>query len=199
MATHEPLDDRLSLSTAVVATVVIACLIGVAVGVGVLMNNARYRSTVRTYTTETQDLILQKEDGFKALFTDIMDVCADQLASQSAGTRDDFMCEPAQYQLGFLDVDSLHDSSAIAYIRVLDKKYEMIEASGKYTGSRPFINARNQFNYDAIPDLEKFFSENAQISLWHDYLWFIPGKEVMVPVEIDDETVGFIFRGVIEK
>lgn len=199
MSAHEPLDDRLSLKTAIVATIVVACLVGVAVGAGVLMNNARYRSTVHSYTSETQALISKKEDGFAALFTDIMDLCADQLASQSAGKRDDFMCEPAQYQLGFLEVDTLRDSSAIAYVRVSDNTYEMVEASGKYTGRKLLKNAANQFLYDSVSSLEKYFFEDADIPLWDDYLWFIPGKEVIVPVMRNNETIGYIFRGVIEK
>ena len=199
MTTQEQLEDRLSLSTAFIATIIIACLIGISVGVGILMNNSRYRTTVHSYTTETQNLIARKDDGFAALFTDIMDVCAEQLASQSAGNKTDFLCEQAQSQLGFLEVDTLRDSSAIAYIRVSDNKYEMIEASGKYTGSQTFLNGHNQFLYESAPVLEKYFLEDTDIPLWDNYLWFIPGKEVIVPVAIDGKTVGYIFRGVIEK
>ncbi len=35
--------------------------------------------------------------------------------------------------------------------------------------------------------------------MWADYIRFIPGKEVIVPIELPDGTDGYILRGVIEK
>jgi hypothetical protein len=100
-----------------------------------------------------------------------------------------------------MQVDQLTDSSAIAYIRITDKKYSLLEASGKYTGMQPIYDGSySQLGYGETRDrLASYFLDGKDIDMWDDYVYYIKGKEVIVPVSIDGKLVGYIFRGVIER
>lgn len=199
MKKNNQLEDHLSLSTALGATVLVAMIIGLAVGIGVMMNNARYRRVLTQYTSETHALLADQEPKVIELFTTVMDSCGGASATESAKLRDNDNCQEAKDHLAALGVDRLRDSSSIAYVRARDDSFEVLEASGKYSSPRKLhTNGSNHFRYDKADVLATLFYEEDAVPMWDDYIWFISGKEVVVPIVIDGQTYGYIFRGVIE-
>lgn len=199
MKNSSSLEDNLSLKTAVVATVLVAMIIGLAVGVGVMMNNARYRRVITQYTNETHTMLVDQEAEVTELFTSVLDECGGATSTESAKLRDNNDCQVAKDQLALLGVDRLTDSSSIAYVRVRDDSFEVLEASGKYSSPRKLhTNGSNHFRYDKADVLASLFFEEDAVPMWDDYIWFISGKEVVVPVVYEGRTLGYIFRGVIE-
>lgn len=203
-------EDKLPLKKTFFSMVFITFIIALAVGGAFLFNKNRQIRVIAKYTKETRSLIEKKDIEFAQLFDSTIELCRQELAEKKLASNDkyppkDVICKSAQQKLADIGVDQLKDSSAIAYIKVTGDKYELIEASGKYNEIRDIKNSYSHFSYRYYNNSDKgnlydFFVMNKSISMWDDYIRFIPFKEVIVPVVLDgDKTVGFIFRGVIEK
>lgn len=115
----------------------------------------------------------------------------------------DIFCAAAIQALGSLRADTLTDSSAIAYVVIDNDHYQLIEASGKYNQRRSLYESYlyNHFGYDETTkvDLVRYLTQGTDILKWQDFINYIPGKEVIVPIDLDGDTVGYVFRGVIER
>ena len=202
--------NDISLKTAGLAGLAIASVVALAMGGALLANRQRREQVVRTYTDETLQLLSSKQDQVKNLFTQVFDECARQLETNKAIALQkngnayvyDIECATARTALSELGVSGLKDSSAIAYLRVKDGQYEVLEASGKFNG-RQDLNSNSygrQLTYrqkqkDAI---HSYLIDKKPIPMWDDYIQYIPGKEVIVPVKIDGVDA-YIFRGVLER
>lgn len=201
--------DQVSFTNAFMALVVIVLFIGVSIGVALFFNTQRKTQIIATYDQETNQFIQDNQEEIKQFYTQTFSDCRQELADQQAAQPNssypaqDVICQSAQDSLAALGVNSLKDSSAIAYLRYEDGHYELIEASGKYNKKRTVMNSQDfsHFNYDQEKrtELNNYLENNIDINRWQDFIQYISGKEVLVPVVVDKQTIGYIFRGVIER
>lgn len=180
------------------------------IGVAVAYNTYRELTVISEYTNETRALVSAKQGLFRQLFTTTMSECQvhddqerDRQKREKEYTRSD-ICPVAQAILSNIGVETLKNSSAILYLAVQGKTVVMIEASGKYHPPSSIIDdytfAYGHWGDTPDVDLQDYFLHNKPLrTMWWDYINYIPGKEVVVPVEIDGQRVGYIFRGVIER
>lgn len=200
--------DQISFKGAALAIVGIVVVVVVAILFALYFNNQRKERIVQQYDQETQVFVGAHQQQISDFFASTYDSCGQELAAKQASSsatypERDVICSVAQEKLAEMQVDQLKDSSAIAYIRYQEGDYELIEASGKYTQKQSLIDPSNysQFSYslEKRTELNQYLKGEKQIDRWQDFMYYIPGKEVVVPVSINDNTIGFIFRGVIEK
>jgi hypothetical protein len=192
---------------------IVAIVLAVVIGLAIVFNTYREQKIVLEYTNETLALVSTKKNLFQQLFTTVMQTCQvhdEQERAQSKAQKDYIpsdMCRPAQEMLSAIGVETLKNSSAIAYLAVRDKSVAFLEASGKYHPYASVTDNNYTFSYggsfgssDTRLALSEYLTRGKPLStLWWDYINYIPGKEVIVPIEIDGVRVGYIFRGVIEK
>jgi len=184
----------------------IALMVAAAFAIASYFNIQRRDSFVERYTTETLQLVEANPDGFSNLFVEVLQQCESELQARAAETADQWMtdvhCDRAAEALAELNVQVLRDHSSIAYVRFDDGHYQLLEASGKYNGRRPLTGGSYfphfSYNERMMRDVLEL-SAGAQIkNYWQDFINYIPNKEIAVPIEIEGEIVGYIFRGVIE-
>jgi len=201
--------ESISLKTAGLSILAIVAIISLVMLGAVYANRSRQRAVINQYTKETEELITAHQVAAKEFFSQTFDDCRNVLLEeQKAQKPGDYHtdstdnCLTASTQLAKLEVRELRDSSATAYVRVIGDKYELIEASGLYNEAMlGKFQSYGRFNSDAATkaDLIKYLQQNEPILLWQNFIPYIEGKEVIVPVKIDNQLVGYIFRGVIEK
>lgn len=200
--------DQLSFRSAFLSLGVIVALIAVSILVALFFNNQRKSEIISRYETETQIMITENQSAVQKFFSETFEICRQALLSQQASESStyksrDMLCLPAQEALGEMNGDVLKDSSAVAYVKYIDGNYELIEASGKYNERASVLNPNSysHFNYnqDKRFELNEYLAGNHEIDRWQDFISYIQGKEVLVPVVIEGETLGYIFRGVIER
>lgn len=200
--------DQLSFQPAINAIVTVVAVIGIAIVVALFFNSQRKAAIISEYDSETTQLITSKPEVIKKLFTETFDQCQQLLLEKQAsesGTykSQDIMCKPGQEVLSELGVDSLKNSSAVAYVHYDNGSYSLLEASGKYNELRSLSdsNSFNHFNYkqELRQSVNNYFATGEDIDRWQDFINYIDGKEVLVPVVIDNQKIGYIFRGVIER
>lgn len=200
--------DQLSFQPAIKAIVTVVVLVGLAIVAALFFNNQRKAAVISEYDLETTQLITNRPEVVRKLFNETFDQCQNLLIEKQAsesGTykSQDIICKPSQEVLSELGVDSLKNSSAIAYVRYIDGVYSLLEASGKYNEPRSMAdtNAYNHFSYDQEirQNINSYFSSRQEIDRWQDFISYIKGKEVLVPVVIENQKIGYIFRGVIER
>lgn len=205
---NTPDQDQISLLPALKALVVIAVLIRIGMGFALTANTRRRLAVITTYTSQTEAHYQANQSAYRYLFTTTFSECQTELkqlqASESAGYKSsDVQCRAAVQQLASMHVNALPDSSAIAYVKITNDTYELIEASGKYNESRSIFetNRYNHFSYEAgiKQDLARYFKDHSTINRWQDFINYIGGKEVIVPIQVDDQPIGYVFRGVIER
>lgn len=200
--------DQISFKPALQALAIIVVLIAIGMGFALTANSRRRQAVITTYATQTEAHYQANQSAYRYLFTTTFTECQTELkqfqASESAGYKSsDVQCRAAVQQLASMHVNALPDSSAIAYVKITNDNYELIEASGKYNESRSIFetNRYNHFSYDTTikQDLARYFKDQSKINRWQDFINYIGGKEVIVPIEVDDQPIGFVFRGVIER
>lgn len=198
-------DQKLALWPAVLALLFITAISMILLGTAYTFHKSRQNRVIARYTQETQNWARQNQVAVLSLFENTFDACAQQLEqiNQEKEAKNeyrsyDFVCESAVQQLAAANVDSLKDSSAVAYVLVSDSQYQMIEASGKYHLPQDVRNG-SQLRFDHWDELSRYWFQDESIVLWNDFIFYIRGKEVLVPIEIDDQVVGYVFRGVVEK
>lgn len=184
--------------------------LSIVIGVAIVFNAYREQRIVSEYTNETLSLVSVKKDLFRDLFTRVMHTCQifddqerERSKVQKDYTRSD-MCQPAQEMLSAIGVESLKNSSAILYLAVQGRMVVSLEASGKYhlPSSIEDCCVFSSGDWGNTPKLnlkEYFLNGKPLPTMWWDYINYIPGKEVVVPIDIDGVRVGYIFRGVIER
>lgn len=190
---------------------IVAIVLAIVIGLAVVFNAYREQKIILEYTNETLALVSAKKNLFRQLFTTVMQTCQlhDEQERALRKLQKDYipsdMCQPAQEALSAIGVETLKNSSAIAYLAVRDKNVALLEASGKYHPYAPvadnyvFSYGRSLENDTRLP-LSEYLTQGKPLpTLWWDYIRYIPRKEVIVPIEIDGVRVGYIFRGVIEK
>lgn len=189
---------------------VISLTVLILINGAILYNGNRIQKIVSEYSNETIGLINSRKNLFKQLFTDVVQECqiyADQESNKAKLDRNyvtSDLCPQAQQVLSDIGVESLKDSQSTAYLAVRGHNVILIEASGKYHPSAPiadqYIFSRGRWGKNTYLELNEFLTQGKEISsLWQDFIGYIPGKEVLVPVETDGIRVGYIFRGVIER
>lgn len=199
--------DQLNLGKAFIALGIIIIVASVAVVIALFFNNQRRINIITQYDRETQNFISSNLEKLDIFFNQTFDECAkvlsDKQASESAMYNStDVICPQAEAMLAELNDESMKDSSAIAYVKFRDNQYELIEASGKYNEKKGTLGINfTHFTYreDVKKELFEYFKTGKGINRWQDFISYLPGKEVVVPVVINDQIQGYMFRGVIEK
>jgi hypothetical protein len=198
--------ESISLKTAAISFAVIVGVIGLVLAGAISANRHRQSSVINQYTQETTQLIETHQAAAKQLFTQTFDDCQKALVAEQQRAWpvnqniSTISCSAATAQLAQLGVNQLQDPSAIAYLRLKDSGYELLQASGSYAQSSSLTDY-GQLSYrdEVRADLAKYFQKHQPILMWQDFVPYIDGKEVLVPVVIDGQTIGYIFRGVIER
>ncbi len=207
LVTPDP-SDNLSLKAALTSFALIVIIVGFAITGALYFNQQRRKVIIDRYTKETTDLVGNKQAASLELFTNTFDDCKKTLEKQQSlesvvQKSSDISCPAAITQLAKLDVNQLKDSSAVAYVRITNGDYELIEASGKYNQLRSLHDGQpfSHFSFDDTVrnDLANYLLKQQPILMWQDFIMYTGGKEVIVPVVVDNKTVGYIFRGVIER
>lgn len=200
--------DHISFQPAIRALVIIVVLVAIGMSMALFANNHRRQTVIQTYTEQTLSHFQTHQSEYQTLFattfTDCQTELLNQQASDSAGYKSsDVVCQAAIQQLGTMRVSELPDSSAIAYVKISNDNYELIEASGKYSQIRSIFetNLYNHFSYDTTvkQDLARYFKDHTEILRWQDFINYIGGKEVVVPIQVNKQPIGYVFRGVIER
>lgn len=201
MAKHYSLDqEAVSLPLLGVGLVVIGVMVGLALVLALYFNNLRRDQVISDYTAETQAFVAANRPALTALFTTTMDACRDVPPPLTPNTplAPNYDCEAARATLNTLQQEGVRNFSANVFLRAQDGRVEMIETSGRY--HRPGL-PRDSYvlNWDNREELSLYLTQAKDISLWQDFVTYIPGKEVLVPIELDNGVTGYIFRGVIER
>lgn len=189
---------------------IISLALLILVNAAVVYNDYRSKKIVAEYTNETINFVNSRKSLFKQLFTTIIKECEIFNESEYGRAKLDRnylrsdICPAATKILSEIGVESLINSSAIAYLTVQGRNVILIEASGKYHPpaiiTDQYIFSRGHWGENPYIELNEYFTQEIKLSKhWQDFISYIPGKEVLVPVEIDGTRVGYIFRGVIEK
>lgn len=176
----------------------------------ILYNDYRSQKVVSEYSTETIAFVSTKKNLFRQLFTGVVQTCQihdDQEKERGKVQRDYLpsdLCPQAQEMLSTIKVESLKNSSAIAYLAVQGNNVVLIEASGKYhppaSVADQYIFSRGNWGDNTYLELNEYLTQSKQLTnYWQDFIGYIPGKEVIVPIDIDGTRLGYIFRGVIER
>jgi len=199
-------NDSISLKTVFLSLSAVVVVVSVVVAAAVCANNYRRQQIVNQYTQEANQLARENAAAFRDFFSQTFDTCADQLDSKNMSVPESqavsrIPCEAAQKQLSLMRVDKLKDSSAMAYFKYHDGQCEMITASGEYRGRSPIseFTYSNSFDGNQKAQIIDYFNQQKPMNMWQDFGYFLPGKEVLVPIEIDGQIIGYIFRGVIER
>ncbi len=200
--------DQLSFKTALVTLVAIMVMVSITIVVALFFNQMRKSQIITLYETETVQFVEQRQEGVQQFFTSTFSECEKELQDKQNSQINsyvpyDVMCIAAQNMLASLGVSSLKDSSAIAYVVYDNGTYQLIEASGKYNKRESVVNPMNygHFSYELEKrtELNEYLANAAAMDRWQDFIMYIPGKEVVVPIVIEGQTVGYFFRGVIER
>lgn len=176
----------------------------------ILYNGNRRQEIVSEYSNETIDFIKGRKDLFKQLFSSVIEECQiysdeeNYLSKLNFDYKPSDLCPRAQQMLADIGVESLKDSQSAAYLAVRGHNVILIEASGKYHPPSPladqYIYSRGRWGENTHLELNEYLIKGKELSsYWKDFIGYIPGKEVLVPIDIDGARVGYIFRGVIER
>lgn len=197
----------------VITILIITLLVTGILFVALWAHTSRQDSVISTYTNETQTFLSSLGGSVDDLYQRVFDTCDQLLVAEQQkqslsnqpnyGSAITIPCQAAQEHLSSMGVEQLKDSSAIAYVKVVDGSYSLLTASGDFTKSDLSKNRYSStlFSYnDTIrSDLMQYFETGKEIVLWQDFIPYIPGKEVVVPVKSQNMIKGYIFRGVIER
>lgn len=188
----------------------ISLVILILIYAAVLYNEHRSKKIISEYSDETVNFVSERKNLFKQLFTTTPESCQieyEQEKEKSKSQKDYIqsdICLSAQQILSAIGVESLKNSSATAYLTVQGRNVVLIEASGKYhlpaVVPDQYIFSRGRWGENTSLELNEYLVQGKEMSgFWQDFISYIPGKEVLVPVEIDGVRIGYIFRGVIER
>jgi len=206
-----PSSEKIEFKPAMFVLLGLILLIAIMIALAYWYNVFRSNQVINSYTTETQELVKRNQQLTRDFFTQTFAECEQKLKEYNqtvAATNQssDIICPSAQEKLGEMKVESLKDSSAIGYVTFGNDGYRLIEASGKYSGPRQIMfddysnYTYNHFGYDDLnrSQIEEYFKSGKDINRWQQFLNYIDVKQVLVPIEIDDQVVGYIFRGVVQ-
>lgn len=189
---------------------IISLVVLILVSAAVLYNNYRSKNVISGYSDETLNFVSSRKNLFKQLFTTIPESCQIEYEQEREKSKvqnnyiQSDICLSVQQILSKIGVESLKNSSAIAYLTVQGRNVVLIEASGKYHPPTvipdQYIFSRGRWGKNTYLELNEYLTQGKEIQeFWQDFISYIPGKEVLVPVDIDGIRVGYIFRGVIER
>ena len=201
--------QALSLKHLFLGVGIVAIVVLILVNSAIFYNGNRRQKIVTEYSNETINFVNGRKDLFKQLFSSVIDECqnfADEennLIKLNRDYRPSDLCPRAQQALSDIGVETLKDSQSAAYLAVRGQNVILIEASGKYHPPAPladqYIYSRGRWGENTHLELNEYLTKGKELSsYWKDFIGYIPGKEVLVPVDIDGVRVGYIFRGVIE-
>lgn len=189
---------------------IVSLTVLILVSAAVLYNGYRSKNVISGYSDETLNFVSSRKNLFKQLFTAIPESCQIEYEREREKSKvqnnyiQSDICLSAQQILSEIGVESLKNSSAIAYLTVQGRNVVLIEASGKYHPPAvipdQYIFSRGHWGEDTYLELNEYLTQGKEMQkFWQDFISYIPGKEVLVPVDIDGLRVGYIFRGVIER
>lgn len=200
--------EDISLGLAFKTLLVIALAVVLLILLAIFLNKKREAKVIYDYTTETKQLISDNQVEFDRFYTETFEKCNAFLDSQPAKDLSkpnikpsSVICPEAISQLEAMQVDKLKDSSSIAYVIFYENNlYQRIEASGKINRKGLLEISPVRISSEANkPSLLTLYQSRTEQPEWESYTYYIGGKEVPVPMKINNKVVGYIFRGVVEK
>lgn len=197
--------DNLSLKWAFVSIAVVSAIILVLVGIFALMDKVRQEQVVTQYTKVVDNFVTVNNGKVESLFDTTFDQCHSDLnlanlANSKAGnnyTNNTFDCPTAQQAFNQLNKNALSDFPSTAFLRVKDEQIELIEASGAYFH---FNNLNEAYLLgNKRDDLRLYLFQNGQIRRWNTFLSYMGQRQVIAPIMQNQQIIGYMFVGVIEK
>ncbi|HAU98881.1 MAG: hypothetical protein UX04_C0003G0087 [Microgenomates group bacterium GW2011_GWF2_45_18] len=199
-------EDALSLKKAVGATLFMIFVVGTSFYGAYLYNQHRKQQVIAKYESELQDHVSRYPEKWKELFTRTMDACL--YMAQQECAKDECSYYPSQkclyatQQLSDLHVDQLKDSSSTMYMRVQNDMVDTLTASGDYQEPQALSSSSyvsfSRYSNERSPMYDYFLSQDKK-SIWEDVTYHLTGKEVVIPVVIDDQLYGYVLRSVLER
>jgi hypothetical protein len=201
--------DSLSLKWIVISLALVSAVILILIGIFSGMDSFRQRQVVTEQTNVAKQFIAQNHGQVEAIFNRTFDECQKDLDAKIAGPTPSpgidyqnmgrwsaFSCESAKQAFNSLNKDALKDFPSTGYIRVKDKNVELLEASGDYFRPQPIKQLYQLSHQD---DLETFLFRHEPIRQWNTFLNYMQQRQVIVPIEQNNQIIGYMFIGVIEK
>jgi hypothetical protein len=192
--------DFFSLKASLVGIAVVTLLVLALVSAGWWWNTMRANQIIQTYGEEFLNHQMSRPETFETFYNETFEACEAVRRAKGDGTYQ-IDCAAAQAQLNLMAVDKLKDSSAMTYVKVVDNKYMVIDASGDY--KRPealnsWYSGRWGSNEDG--ELEEFFTSENPDPIYADVTYMLPGREVVLPVrDRQGKVIGFVIRSVLER
>lgn len=192
-------EEPIPFRTAGIAIVLLSVVIVAILCVFNSVNWARKQSIVREYT-QMHERFIQDGDNpavLQQIFTTDADECI-KIKTTKDSWPSSYSCLTLKRDIDRLEKRALENFSAIAFARVRGGDIEIFEASGDYHESRS-IRDSYDLGYGTREDLAKYLIEGKLIDRWQDFISYLPRKEVITPIKINDSTIGYMFQSVIEK
>lgn len=163
------------------------------------INWTRKQAVIHDYTNRHETFIKDGQNPaiLQELLTTGMDECQKERNTQDTWPTS-YSCQKGIGILNQLEKRMLENFSASAFARVRDGNIEFFEVSGQYHEPRAFRTSY-ELSYDTKEDLYKYAIEGKEIDRWQNFIGYLPGKEVVTPIGINGEVIGYIFQSVIEK
>lgn len=192
-------EEPINFRVAVIAIVLLGLVIVALLGIFNSINWARKETIVKNYTALHERFIQdgQNPATLQKLLTSDMDECAHIKTSKESWPTS-YSCLTLKKDIDQLEKRSLENFTATAFARVSNGQIELIEVSGDYHEPRSFQNSYD-LGYSSRDDLSKYILDGKKIDRWQDFISYLPGKEVVTPIKINDKIVGYMFQSVIEK
>jgi len=171
--------------------VILAVVIGVLVYFFNYLSTTRNTLMVNMYTSETNEYIIRNKKGLSLIFNSLFDESLKCNLQNSYQQQLNCEKEISKQIHTNLD-DNIKDYSSLAFLRIDPKseRLERLNLSGNIQEAP--ISGKNKIE---VIDLLNGKKERLR---WDDYTYEFQDKEVIVPVIIDDKTIGAIVRGVIQ-
>ncbi len=196
--------DNLSLKWAGISLLGVGIVIAILIVIFGSMDAIRQRQVVTQSTQVVRQFQMQNQGEVENLFNLTFENCASevktkQMEKDSANIGRNWSplhCQAAERAFARLNKSALSDFPSTAYIRVHGENVEFLQASGDYFMSQP-LNQISGFNQRE--DLQAYLFQHKDIRRWNNFISYMQQRQVIVPVEQNGQTIGYMFLGVIEK
>lgn len=199
MAEHTLQQDPISLKLASLTMLALGSIGAILIGLATLANHSRRLQVIRDTQATVGEFVAQNETQMSVLFSETFSICQAEyellLGAKEISSLD---CAAGREALDQLDKTILTNYSASAFLKVENDTWWLLQASGT------LMKVPNSDSWSVgDPEKRREITELARhpdrkVELWDNYINYLPGKEVVVPVKIADETLGYIFYSVIE-
>jgi hypothetical protein len=161
------------------------------------VNEQRSLRVVAKYDKSVEEFVGANSKQLALLYTEVFDACDtffQQTIKTPPASATTTGCVEAETLLDQLDKTKLKDHSSTAFLRVRNDRIQTLQWSALYEGN-------DMYAYSLGLDRKKVLDilRGDEVNRWQDFSWMLPGKEVLSPVRVDDQVIGYMLLSVIEK